>query len=116
MLQIQSLTITHRKDQRTIIQNFDFALNRGDKAVLIGEEGNGKSTLLKWIYNSDLVESYAEADGIRPLQGELLGYLPQELADEEKAKTVYDYFSPLSGPEVRAVVNYTPTKVGGLQT
>lgn len=108
LLQIQSLTITHRKDQRTIIQNFDFVLNRGDKAVLIGEEGNGKSTLLKWIYNPDLVESYAEADGIRTLQGELLGYLPQELPDEEKAKTVYDYLSPLSGPEIRAVLKQFP--------
>lgn len=93
MLQIKSLTITHRKDLRTIIQNFDFVLNRGDKAVLIGEEGNGKSTLLKWIYDPKLVNSYAEADGIRTLQGELIGYLPQELADEEKEKTVYDYFS-----------------------
>ena len=44
----------------------------------------------------------------RTLQGELLGYLPQELADEEKAKTVYDYFSPLSGPEVRAVLKQFP--------
>ena len=93
LLQIKSLTITHRKDLRTIIQNFDFVLNRGDKAVLIGEEGNGKSTLLKWIYDPKLVKSYAEADGIRALQGELIGYLPQELADEEKEKTVYDYFS-----------------------
>ena len=95
MLQIKSLTITHRKDLRTIIQNFDFVLNRGDKAVLIGEEGNGKSTLLKWIYDPGLVEAYAEADGLRILQGELLGYLPQELRDEDKQLTVFEYFSRL---------------------
>ena len=95
MLQIKSLTITHRKDLRTILQDFDFVLNRGDKAVLIGEEGNGKSTLLKWIYDPGLVESYAEADGIRTLQGELLGYLPQELADVDQQKTVFAYFSGL---------------------
>ena len=95
MLQIKSLTITHRKDLRTIIRDFDFVLNRGDKAVLIGEEGNGKSTLLKWIYDPGLVESYAEADGIRILQGELLGYLPQELTDDDKRKTVFEYFSEL---------------------
>ncbi len=95
MLQIRSLTITHRKDLTTILKNFDFVLNRGDKAVLTGEEGNGKSTLLKWIYDPGLVESYAEAEGIRTVQGELMGYLPQELRDEDKQKTVFDYFSGL---------------------
>ena len=95
MLQIKSLTITHRKDLRTILQNFDFVLNRGDKAVLIGEEGNGKSTLLKWIYDPGLVEPYAEADGIRTLQGELMGYLPQELRDEDRQKTVFEFLSGL---------------------
>lgn len=95
LLQVKSLTITHRKDLRTILKDFDFVLNRGDKAVLIGEEGNGKSTLLKWIYDPGLVEPYAEADGIRILQGELLGYLPQELTDDDKRKTVFEYFSEL---------------------
>ena len=38
-------------------------LNPGDRAVLIGEEGNGKSTLLKWICDPRLVEPYAEAAG-----------------------------------------------------
>ena len=95
MLQIKSLTITHRKDLRTIVQDFSLVLNRGDKAVLIGEEGNGKSTLLKWIYDPALVEPYAEAEGIRTLQGELLGYLPQELPEKEKQKTVYEYCSDL---------------------
>ena len=34
------------------------------KAVIIGEgEGNGKSTLMKWIYNPSLVENYIEPDG-----------------------------------------------------
>ncbi len=48
MLQIKQLTITHKKDFRVILKDFSFVLNPGDKVVLIGEEGNGKSTLLKW--------------------------------------------------------------------
>ena len=55
MLQIKSLTITHKKDLRTIVRDFNLVLNSGDKAVLIGEEGNGKSTLLKWIFDPALV-------------------------------------------------------------
>ena len=95
MLQVKSLTITHRKDLRTIIRDFNLVLNRGDKAVLIGEEGNGKSTLLKWIYDPALVEDYADANGVRTMQGELLGYLPQELTDEDKRKSVSEYFACL---------------------
>ncbi|MBR4166159.1 MAG: ATP-binding cassette domain-containing protein, partial [Lachnospiraceae bacterium] len=65
MLQIGHLTITHKKDLRTIVRDLSLILNPGDKAVLIGEEGNGKSTLLKWIADPRLIEDYAEAEGTR---------------------------------------------------
>ena len=99
MLQIQHLTLTHRKDLRTILEDFSFVLNRGDKAVLIGEEGNGKSTLLKWIFDPSLVEGYMDFSGTRTTQGELLGYLPQELPAGEREKTVLEYFSDISAFE-----------------
>ena len=63
MLQINDLTITLKKDLRTILDHFTFTLNPGDHAVIIGEEGNGKSTLLKLIYQEALVESYTEYTG-----------------------------------------------------
>ena len=47
MLQIKNLTITHKKDLRPLLEDFNFTLNTGDRAVIISEEGNGKSTLLK---------------------------------------------------------------------
>lgn len=92
MLQIKNLTITHKKDLRIIIKDFTFCFNPGDKAVMIGEEGNGKSTLLKWIYDPESIENYAEAQGERIVSRERLGYLPQELPDGEKEKTVYEFF------------------------
>ena len=46
MLQIRDLTVTMKKDLRDLLRGFTFALNPGDKAAIIGEEGNGKSTLL----------------------------------------------------------------------
>lgn len=92
MLQIQNLTLVHQKDLRTIVQDFSFSLQPGDKAVIIGEEGNGKSTLLKWIYDPSLVEAYAQAQGRRVLDGLLLGYLPQELPESEKTQSVYEFF------------------------
>lgn len=93
MLQINNLTITHKKDLSRIIEDFSFTLNKGDKAVIIGEEGNGKSTLLKIIKDESLVNSYTEHSGEIIRQNESIGYLPQELPDEYKTKTVNEYFS-----------------------
>ena len=93
MLQIQHLTITHVRDLRTILQDFSVTLNKGDKAVIIGEEGNGKSTLLKWIADPALVESYADAEGICVHRGERLAYLPQQLPEEDATRTVYEFFA-----------------------
>ncbi len=93
MLQIKNLCITHKKDLREILQDFSCVLNAGDKAVIIGEEGNGKSTLLKWIYEPELMEGYAEGKGERIVSAERLGYLPQELSPEDKERSVYEYFA-----------------------
>ena len=93
MLQVKNVKITHRKDLRVIIDSFSIVLNHGDKAVIIGEEGNGKSTLLKWIYSPELVDDYVEAEGERIINNERLGYLPQELPEEDKSKTVYEFFT-----------------------
>ncbi len=93
MLQVQNVSITLRKDFRVILEDFNLVLNDGDKAVMIGEEGNGKSTLLKWIYDPELVEGYADVKGVRSTGNELLGYLPQELPAEDRNKSVYEFFS-----------------------
>ena len=92
MLQIKHLQIHHKKDLNPLLEDFSLTLNPGDKAVVIGEEGNGKSTLLAWIYDPALVEPYAEAAGERSMPGERLAYLPQELPEEEKELSVQAFF------------------------
>lgn len=109
MLQIRNLNISHRKDLRTIVNDFSFALNIGDRAVIIGEEGNGKSTLLKWIVDPDLIAPYAEASGERICEGEKIGYLPQELPVEDRQKSIYDYFC-----EEMFFWEQTPAELGAL--
>lgn len=106
MLQIKNLNLTHKKDLRVILDDFNLVLNDGDKAVIIGEEGNGKSTLMKWIYDPSLIEDYIEADGEKIMSNERFGYLPQEMSDEDKRKTVYEYFS-----EVESFWNKTPKEL-----
>ena len=93
MLQIKNLTLTHKKDFRIILQDFTCALNDGDKAVIIGEEGNGKSTLLKWLYHPELIEPYAEAKGERITSRERMAYLPQELPEEDRETALYEFFA-----------------------
>lgn len=106
MLQIKNLTLTHKKDLREILNNFSCVWNNGDKAVIIGEEGNGKSTLLKWLYDPKLIEEYCEAEGERLTAGEILGYLPQELPKEDHEKSVYEFFS-----EQESFWNQTPKQL-----
>ncbi|WP_167956104.1 ATP-binding cassette domain-containing protein [Anaerosporobacter faecicola] len=91
MLQIKNVTITHKKDLRTILSDFSVVLNDGDKAAIIGEEGNGKSTLMKVIYNPELVDSYVDYSGEFITNGGILGYLAQEMSEEDLEKTIYTY-------------------------
>ncbi len=93
MLQIKNLTITHIKDNRVLLQDLSFTLNAGDKAAIIGEEGNGKSTLLKLIYDESLVEDYIDYTGEIIKNHVHIGYLPQELENVEKGKTAYEFMS-----------------------
>ena len=53
MLQAKNVNLYIQKDNRLLIKDFSFSLEKGDKAVIIGEEGNGKSTLLKYLYDEE---------------------------------------------------------------
>lgn len=81
MLQIEHLSITHTKDLRPIVEDLSLILHPGDRAAVIGEEGNGKSTLLKLLYDEDMVSGYAQWTGRIHKNGLRLGYLPQEPED-----------------------------------
>ena len=107
MLQIKNLSITHKKDLRVILNDFSCVLNDGDKAVIIGEEGNGKSTLLKWIYDEKLVDDYCETEGELIQTKERIAYLPQELPKEKRTLTVCEFFM-----EEESFLEQTPKTLG----
>ena len=91
MLQIKNLTITHIKDNRVLLHNLSFTLNHGEKVAIIGEEGNGKSTLLKLIYDEELVEDYVDYTGEIIKNQAHIGYLPQEMQGADKGCTAYEF-------------------------
>jgi ATPase subunit of ABC transporter with duplicated ATPase domains len=84
---IKNLTIKH-KNESTLIENLSFSLNKGDKLCIIGEEGNGKSTLLKVLAGLDL--DYITYSGHIEIK-EKLGYLPQLLEEVWKNETVLNF-------------------------
>ncbi len=91
VIQINNLTINHKKDLHPLLLDFSFTLNEGERAVIISEEGNGKSTLLKLIYDASLVSDYVEYTGEILTQGSILAYLPQEFPAGKKDSSVYEY-------------------------
>lgn len=93
MLQIKNLTIRHKKDYRVLLENFNLCINPDDKCALIGEEGNGKSTLLKLICDPDMAEAYVDYEGEILRTGERFGYLPQELPVSLHQNTIYEYLT-----------------------
>lgn len=91
MLQIKDLTIRLIEDDRVIIKDFDFTLNKGDKVGLIGEEGNGKSILLKTIVDREEIEKFASINGTIYKNNEIIGYLPQSLPSKYAKMTSLAY-------------------------
>ena len=92
MLTIKDLTINLKEDDRIILKDFDFVLNDGDKVGLIGEEGNGKSLLLKVIVNRKEIESYCDVSGDIYKSNEIIAYLPQSLDKKYYSLTTNEYF------------------------
>lgn len=77
MLEVRNLEI--EVNNRIIISNLNFTLNKEDKLAIIGEEGNGKSTLLKIITGFNI--DYATVSGTINRKGNSIGYLEQFISN-----------------------------------
>ena len=86
MVEINNLSI--KVNNKYIIKDLSLTLNKKDKLAVIGEEGNGKSTLLKAILG---IADFAEVEGTINIKGNRIGYLEQSLTEEDLKKTGYEY-------------------------
>ena len=118
MLQINDLTITCRRDLRTVVEHPNLTLRPGDRCAVIGEEGNGKSTLLRLLCDSSLVEGYAEWSGSFSFGRDRPGYLAQEAAVSELAGSAREFlaasaaFEALTGRERAALAGELGLDIG----
>lgn len=90
MIKINHLTITQNKDLRDLISNLNISIQDGEKVAIIGEEGNGKSTLLRTLMGEKLADFSIRGEIQSDLQS--LAYIPQHLPEELKKKSLHDYF------------------------
>lgn len=79
MLEFNNVSITLINNNRPIIKDFSFVLHPKEKIAIIGEEENGKSTLLKLVVDSKKVEEYASVKGNINTHNMTIGYLEQSL-------------------------------------
>lgn len=91
MLEIRDVTI-ETDNHKTIVDKLNLFLTKGDKLAIIGEEGNGKSTLLKVINKSEEIDQYCDVSGEIDTHNLTIGYLEQSLDNAWDEKEVYEYF------------------------
>ena len=90
MININHLTITQNKDLRDLVSDLTMTIQDGEKVAIIGEEGNGKSTLLKILMGESLSDFTIKGDIQSDYQS--LAYIPQKLPEDLKKRSLHDYF------------------------
>lgn len=87
MLEVKNVSVV-LNNNRTLIKNLSFSLNKGDKLAIIGEEGNGKTTLLEALLG---ISKYATLTGNVSFHNHSVEYLKQTLEKSDLKKTAYEY-------------------------
>ena len=90
MININHLTITQNKDLRDLVSDLTMTIQDGEKVAIIGEEGNGKSTLLKILMGEALSDFTIKGNIQSDYQS--LAYIPQKLPEDLKKRSLHDYF------------------------
>ncbi len=89
LLTVRHLSILHSRDLRPLIRDLSFTLAGTERLAVIGEEGNGKSALLKALCDPEALRGWAQTEGSASFDGERPAYLAQETPAEWADQPVY---------------------------
>ncbi len=89
-LHVKNITVI-KPDGTELLKDISFTAGDGDKIAVIGEEGNGKSTLLKIIYGDESVMKNFNISGTVDLMGRIPQMLPQHLPFEWNGSSVTEF-------------------------
>lgn len=92
MLKLSHLTIRHTKDLRDLVRDLSLTIHEGEKVAIIGEEGNGKSSLLHVLMSPKSLPDYLTIEGEITTSFHSYAYIPQTLPEALKGKTLEEYF------------------------
>lgn len=106
MLIIKNVSIYLTKDLRILLDGLNLSITPGMKLALIGEEGNGKSTLLKAIADPDSILDYAQVEGEIYRGDEILGFLPQEVSQGDLQMTTKAFIDSRNSQDHRDYGRY----------
>ncbi len=90
MLKLHNCTVITQKN-RILLDHVSFTCLPKDKIAVIGEEGNGKSTLLKVIACPQQISEYARMEGTVDTGGAVIGMLPQTLDPQWEESSGLDF-------------------------
>lgn len=109
-VEIENLTFAYPGSERKIFKDFDFTLNAGDRLAIIGENGVGKTTLLKLLMG-ELEPQYGS---IKWTEKARRGYYAQDHAEEFKSNesltdwiSSYAHATASEGDEIETLIRGT---------
>jgi ATPase subunit of ABC transporter with duplicated ATPase domains len=89
MFQVNNLSIYNSTNNKTLIHNLSFSLQSGDKIAIIGQEGTGKSCLVKYLANIHV--PFIHVDGTYNCDQRVV-YIPQNITIDYPNLTLEEYF------------------------
>ena len=102
VIHVNDFSYTYSGEDTPLFQNVSFTLHRGERVALIGENGVGKTTLLKAIVESENHEQISLGTNVE------IGYYAQEQEDLNESNTVlaevWDAFPHKTEQEIRTVL------------
>lgn len=89
MIEIELNNVKKNYGLKNVLDGLSFEIKTGERVSLIGNNGSGKTTVLKLISGDESLDSGM----IHIRRGSKIGYLKQIYENEKESITVYDFFN-----------------------